>query len=1045
MDKIDYNLYSRQIYTYGIDTMEKIINLKILIIGLRGLGIEIAKNLVLAGPKQLTIYDENLCTINDLSSNFFINESDILKKRRDIACLEKLSLLNPYIQLDICKDKNIFNVLNHYNIIVITEIQNYNYLFEINKYCRENNIAFIYTGIFGLSGFLFNDFGDKHIVTNKNGFDNYSYNIDYIIEKKEVYEIFINLDAGKSIELNDGDYVKFKEIKGLEELNDSEPKKIKITNSNSFTIEKKTDNEKCYISGGIVEEYKIPKEYKFYSLQDRFLIPYKDNENLIILDKSKKNENRLLHCAIISLHKYFEKHNELPKLNNLEESKEIVEIARDIYTNAINNDEEWIKNKKRKIKEKFIPFDESYILKVALWSRSEINPICTFLGGIAAQEVIKITGKYIPIQQWLRFDFFETIANLPDNCNRELLNSRYDDQIAIFGQDLQNKLSNLNIFMIGAGALGCEYLKNFALIGISTSDNKENKVTVTDNDNIELSNLSRQFLFRNSDIGKSKSLCACRESIKINKNFNCLNLNYLVNNSTTNIFNDDFWEKQNLIITAVDNLQARKFVDKKCTFYSLALIDAGTNGTNASSDIFYPGKTICLNDLPEPTETKIPLCTLKKFPTQINHCIHWAKEIFKELFEEGINELKTFINDKNKFISIFKSSLADNEFYLKIKKIKYFIRIFDNTNDSNIIEFAMFLFIYHFNLSIDLLLKEYPLDLKMEDGKLFWELGKKPPQRIEMNIQNSDILLYFKSFYHILSNIINYKGKIEEKELICILNKLINNNIKYSIEIDDKDNLGLILEQLEKHRDKINTIYPETFEKDNDDNYHINFILSLSNLRAESYGINKCNYLKAKEISGNIVPAIASTTAAITGLASLQIYTLLQTDNIQNMKCSAINLGISDYDIFCPEETRYITNKEKNEKSKEIKVIPCRHTVWDHIEIKGPGITIRELINLFKLKYNITIDFINSGSIVISSPLDDEEEDFDSTIEDLYSKETKVNIDSLKYIELKIISIDKNIKYSIPLVKYCLKEENKNHINNEEKISFKKIKKHSLL
>jgi len=181
---------------------------------------------------------------------------------------------------------------------------------------------------------------------------------------------------------------------------------------------------------------------------------------------------------------------------------------------------------------------------------------------------------------------------------------------------------------------------------------------------------------------------------------------------------------------------------------------------------------------------------------------------------------------------------------------------------------------------------------------------------------------------------------------------------------------------------------------------------------------------KAKEISGNIVPAIASTTAAITGLASLQIYTLLQTDNIQNMKCSAINLGISDYDIFCPEETRYITNKEKNEKSKEIKVIPCRHTVWDHIEIKGPGITIRELINLFKLKYNITIDFINSGSIVISSPLDDEEEDFDSTIEDLYSKETKVNIDSLKYIELKIVSIDKNIKYSIPLVKYCLKEEN---------------------
>ena len=59
------------------------------------------------------------------------------------------------------------------------------------------------------------------------------------------------------------------------------------------------------------------------------------------------------------------------------------------------------------------------------------------------------------------------------------------------------------------------------------------------------------------------------------------------------------------------------------------------------------------------------------------------------------------------------------------------------------------------------------------------------------------------------------------------------------------------------------------------------------------------------------------------------------------------------------------------------------------------------------------IDFINSGNLVISSPLEDEEEDFDSTIEDLYSRKAKINIESLKYIELKIVAIDKNIKFSI--------------------------------
>ena len=63
--------------------------------------------------------------------------------------------------------------------------------------------------------------------------------------------------------------------------------------------------------------------------------------------------------------------------------------------------------------------------------------------------------------------------------------------------------------MVGAGALGCEYLKAFALMGVGTKS-LGGSITCTDNDNIEKSNLNRQFLFRNIDIGHSKSECACR-------------------------------------------------------------------------------------------------------------------------------------------------------------------------------------------------------------------------------------------------------------------------------------------------------------------------------------------------------------------------------------------------------------------------------------------------------------------------------------------------------------------------------------------------------
>ena len=55
--EIDTDLYSRQIGTFGIETMGKLIKMNVIIVSQRGLGVEIAKNLILAGPKSVQIYD----------------------------------------------------------------------------------------------------------------------------------------------------------------------------------------------------------------------------------------------------------------------------------------------------------------------------------------------------------------------------------------------------------------------------------------------------------------------------------------------------------------------------------------------------------------------------------------------------------------------------------------------------------------------------------------------------------------------------------------------------------------------------------------------------------------------------------------------------------------------------------------------------------------------------------------------------------------------------------------------------------------------------
>ena len=67
-------------------------------------------------------------------------------------------------------------------------------------------------------------------------------------------------------------------------------------------------------------------------------------------------------------------------------------------------------------KKKTIEFNKNFIRNTLRWCKAEINPISAFLSGIVSQEALKITGEYMPIYQWLRFDFFEIIWKSSKQC-----------------------------------------------------------------------------------------------------------------------------------------------------------------------------------------------------------------------------------------------------------------------------------------------------------------------------------------------------------------------------------------------------------------------------------------------------------------------------------------------------------------------------------------------------------------------------------------------------------------------------------------------------
>jgi ubiquitin-activating enzyme E1 len=226
--------------------------MKVFIGGIRGIGCEIAKNIILAGPKRVTIFDKNKSTNNDLTSNFYINEKDVIEgKRRDEASFKELAKLNPYVQLDIMKDNSIISHLKEekYDVVVISEFMPKNTIVELDNYCRENQIGFIYCAELGITGFCFVDFGNDFIVYEKSEEEPKKFFINSITKSNPG---IINLSNPiKKFDFKNGDYVVFKGIEGMEELNNCSQVKIKIIDEYNIEIND-TSKFSDYISGGFM-------------------------------------------------------------------------------------------------------------------------------------------------------------------------------------------------------------------------------------------------------------------------------------------------------------------------------------------------------------------------------------------------------------------------------------------------------------------------------------------------------------------------------------------------------------------------------------------------------------------------------------------------------------------------------------------------------------------------------------------------------------------------------------------------------------------------
>ena len=847
--QIDNNLYDRQIRTYGEEAVKKMSTSSVLIMGLAGgLGTEIGKNLALGGIKNIYLHDSTLVTSLDLKTGFYYSEETI-GMVKSLVLQSRLQELNPYVTIHTSET---YQVGQDVTILVNQPVS---VVEQISQWTRIQGTKLVVLYSKGVSGVVFVDAGTTHIVTDATGENIEPVQVGGITSDGKVV-----CATHASHDFQSGDTIEFTNLEGTGlDVFAGKQWTIKVNNPTSFQLanfETHVTEPFGFINGTAVH-IKKPVNVTHGSWSEQVSSPT------------------------------------LAFSFDMDLAEKLVQTYLKMFATESNGfGSIWSVETAQMLESLNVPLpDHGRIFG------SELMPVVSLMGSIASSEAIKlVTNKYMPVSQWFTWSD-TTLVPKSAPVGWEQAKTDYGK---LYGLEVESKLINGTWLMVGSGAIGCEHLKNLAFMGVGDTSIGSGEIILTDPDSIEKSNLNRQFLFRSHHITQPKSVTAATAIKSLKPDMKITPHLEKVGPDNQN-FTNGVMSRVTGVLNALDNIKARRFMDEQCFKFGLPLFESGTTGTKGNTQPVIPFITETYSASSDPEQEKsFPICTIKSFPNEIAHTIHWAMDQF-EFFNRGPSTVNKWITNPE-----YVSQLSQIEQSIALEDINLFTFKYPTQQDGLVgcARWAVDMFTENYYNGIMQLLHTFKPDHEVAPGIPFWSGGKRCPQPVQFDINNELHLKYVEATTHLIARCSGVSDNFTQDELIGMIASY--EPVKFvpkvmTIAASDAELAQSTAQTVPESEEKIKVgssdsfvakYVAQEFEKDDDANWHIDWVTAASNLRAKNYGIPQSDRAQTKGIAGRIIPAISTTTAAVSGLVLLEMVKYLcGFDKVDSFRSTFINLA----------------------------------------------------------------------------------------------------------------------------------------------------------